>query len=238
MQFKTAWFLALIGLAWLDRSASAQTLSQVYGDSLTKQAQTLYIKGIAGMTTFDSEAAGSKETRTTTETEFGGWMGESRVVGLKINHAYHDVPFELNQSHSRSGMTDVRLQARVWFLQPSIGVSLTEWDVTGAEGPTVGIFATGINAGLGLVMNLHQGLVFHADLMRVQSLRTFDKLDQGAELGDREDVDTHFAFDLTERILDFVVGYRMRSYTLTREEITFKETSQGAYVGLRLGYYF
>lgn len=102
----------------------------------------------------------------------------------------------------------------------------------------VGLFATGVNAGLGLIMNLHKGLVFQADLMRVTSLRTFDKLDKGSELGDREDADAHFAFDLTERIVDFVVGYRMRQYSVIVDEEEFQESSQGAYVGLRLGYYF
>jgi hypothetical protein len=238
MQRTTLVFLALIWFAWPETTARGQTLSQVYGDSLTKQAQTIYIKGTAGMTTFDSEAAGSKETRTTSEMEFGGWMGESRIIGLKVAHGYHDVPFELNQAHSRSAMTDVRLLARIWFLQPSLGISLTEWDVSGAEESVVGLFATGFNAGLGLIMNLHKGLVFQADLMRVTSLRTYDKLDKGSELGDREDADAHFAFDLTERIVDFVVGYRMRRYSVIVDDRTFRESSQGAYVGLRLGYYF
>ncbi len=238
MQLKTAWFLILLGLMWPESHGFSQTLSQVYGDSLTKQAQTIYVKGTTGMTTFDSEAAGSKETRSTSEMEFGGWMGEKRIMGLKVGHSYHDVPFELNQAHSRTAMTDVRLQARIWFLQPSLGISLTEWDVTNAAEPVVGIFATGINAGLGLIVNLHQGLVFNADLMRVLSLRTFDKLEQNSSLGTREDGDAHFAFDLTERIVDFVVGYRMRRYSVTIEDTTFRETSQGAYVGLRLGYYF
>jgi hypothetical protein len=238
MHLKTAWLFVLIGLAWPRSHAFSQTLSQVYGDSLTKQAQTIYIKGTAGSTTFDSEAAGSKETRTTSEMEFGGWMGEKRIMGLKVGHSYHDVPFELNQSHSRTAMTDVRLLARIWFLQPSVGISLTEWDVTNATAPVVGLFATGINAGLGLIFNLHQGLVFNADLMHVQSLRTFDKLQQSSTLGTREDMDAHFAFDLTERIVDFVVGYRMRRYSVTIDETAFKESSQGAYVGLRMGYYF
>jgi hypothetical protein len=238
MQFKTAWLFAFVGLAFMPARAFSQTMSQVYGDSLTKQAQTIYVKGSAGMTTFDSEAAGSKETRTTSDMEFGGWMGERRVMGLKVGHSYHDVPFELNQAHSRSAMTDVRLLGRIWFLQPSIGISLTEWDVTSAGEPAVGIFATGLNAGLGFIMNLHQGLVFNADMMRVQSLRTFDKLERNSTLGTRDDADAHFAFDLTDRIVDFIVGYRMRRYEVTIEDSTFRESSQGAYVGMRLGYYF
>jgi hypothetical protein len=110
--------------------------------------------------------------------------------------------------------------------------------VTSAGEPAVGLFATGLNAGLGFIMNLHQGLVFNADMMRVQSLRTFDKLERNSTLGTREDADAHFAFDLTDRIVDFIVGYRMRRYPVTIEDSTFKESSQGAYVGLRLGYYF
>jgi hypothetical protein len=238
MRMKTVGFVLLLWIILPDARARAQTLSQVYGDSLTKQAQTIYVKGTAGMTTFDSEAAGSKETRTTTEFELGGWMGESRVAGLKIAHSYYDVPFELNKSNSRSAMTDVRLQARIWFLQPSIGVTLTELDVDGADAPVVGLFATGMNAGLGLIVNLHTGLVFNADMMKVKSTRTFDKLGLGTELGDREDVDAFFSFDLTQNLVDFLVGYRMRNYSVTVEETAYKETSQGAYAGLRLGVYF
>lgn len=226
----------------LSCSLHAQTLSQVYGDSLTRQAQTLYITGTAGLIAFDSEAAGSKETRTTTDFELGGWMGEDRIVALRIQHSSNHVSFELNKAKLREALTDVRLQGRIWFLQPSLGISLSELDVSNEVEPVVGLFANGINAGLGLIINMYTGLVFSADALGVKSTRTFDKLGKGTELGDRQDLDTHFAFDLTDNVVDFLVGYKARRYTLkvdveeSRE--TFKETSQGAYVGIRLGIYF
>ncbi len=230
--------LLTLGIGGLARISAAQTASQVYGDSLTKQAQTIYVKGTVGMTTFESEAAASKETQSTIEEEFGGWLGESRIAGIRVSHARASVPFELNAAQAQSTLTDVRVQARLWLLQPSIGISLSELDVERAGERTVGLFATGIIAGLGLIVNLHQGLVFNADLMKVFNTRSFDKLSTGSSMGDREDSDAFFAFDLTDRIVDLLIGYRSRRYTVNTAEGALLESSQGAYAGLRLGYYF
>ncbi|MCX6132076.1 MAG: hypothetical protein NTX25_23850 [Proteobacteria bacterium] len=238
MYQKKLWTLCSFFLLSLGSLAKAQTLSQVYGDSLTRQAQTLYIKGTVGMTNFDSQAAGSKETRTTSEQELGGWLGESRIAGIKITNSDSSIPFELNHAQSHINITDVRLLARIWCLQPSVGISVSEIDVSQASEKVFGLMSTGINAGLGLIVNLHQGLVFNADFMKVHESRSYDKLNLKSSLGDRTDADAHFSFDLTERMLDFIVGYKMRDYTMSTEQNIYKESSQGAYAGLRFGFYF
>ncbi len=52
------------------------------------------------------------------------------------------------------------------------------------------------------------------------------------------DVDAHASFDVTQRMVDFLVGYRAQQYQLKTAAETYHEKSQGAYVGLRLGLYF
>lgn len=231
--------LILAAVACFDFSSIyAQTRSQVYGDSLTKQAQTFYVRAGTGMTTFDSEAAGSKETRSTSDYEVGGWLGETRIAGIKVQSREDKVPFELNASKLRNNFTDVRMMARLWWFIPSFGVSLSEIDVSQDGVQTVGLFGTGVNAGLGFNVTLYPGIVLSGDYLRVISNKVYDKLSQSSSLGERTEMDGHIAFDLTEKIVDLIVGYRVRSFEIETVDRTYKEQAQGAYAGIRLGLYF
>lgn len=230
--------LALGFAGLLAGTLNAQTRSQVTGDSGTKQAQTLFVRGEFGSTTFDSKAAESKETAAAKSYEVGGWFGESRIVGLSVRNQIDTVSFSLNHSESKSNFTDVRLKARIFGLIPSVGVSLSEVDVTREEVKTVGLFGTGMNAGLGGTLQIYPGIVLNGDYMVVKSSHMFDKLEEGTKLGDRSEVDAHIAFDITDRLLDLLVGYRVRQYTIETSEAKFVEKAQGIYAGVRLGVYF
>jgi hypothetical protein len=231
------YFLGVLSLC-SGRGARAQTRSQVYGDKLTKQAQTFYIRASSGMTSFDSQTADSKETRNTTAYELGGWLGESRIVGIRVATRQDKIPFQLNSSVSEQNFTDVRVAGRLSFLTPSIGVSTSEVNVNKPEGNKVGIIATGLSAGLGAHLVVHDSIVANFDFMAVRSNRVYDKLAQNTRLGDRQEMDGNIAFDLTDRMVDLLVGYNMRSFLLKTSEENYVEKAQGAYVGLRLGVYF
>ncbi len=231
-------FGAMLLLILSAKPLIAQTRSQVTGDANTKQAQTLFMRADFGSTTYDSEAAGSKETASSKSYEIGGWFGESRIVGLSVRNQADLVPFTLNNSESKSDFTDVRLKARLWGIVPSVGVSLSEIDVKQTEVKTVGLFGTGMNMGLGGTFMLYPGIVLNGDYMQVKSSHMFDKLGLGTKLGDRTEADVHIAFDITERLLDFLVGYRVRTYEILTTANNFQEKSQGIYAGFRLGVYF
>lgn len=228
--------LSFIGLTI--GAAHAQTRSQITGDSGAKQAHTLFVRGEFGSTSFDSQAAASKETASSHSFELGGWFGESRIVGLGVRNQVDVVPFSLNNSESKANFTDVRLKARLWGLIPSVGVSLSEIDVTRDDVKTIGLFGTGMNAGLGGTLMLYPGIVLNGDYMVVKSTHIFDKLAQDTKLGDRSEVDGYISFDISDRLLDLLVGYRLRQHELITSDATFAEKSQGIYAGVRLGAYF
>ncbi len=232
-------WIPLLGLCLLLNSqAFGQTRSQVYGDDLTRQAQTLYVSGTTGMTTFESEAAGSKETKGSNSYEIGGWFGEARIVGLNVSSHSDLISFSLNQSSSKQNFTDVRMAGRLWWFTPSVGISVSEVDVIQAGTKTVGLFGTGINTGLGANVSIYKGLVVSADAMRVHNNHVYDKLSQSAALGDRSEADAHIAFDITDRIVDLIVGYRTQNYEIQTENETYNEKNAGAYAGVRFGVYF
>lgn len=229
--------VALMAIA-LASPALAQTRSQVWGGPLIQQAQTVSVEADLGMTTYESEAAGSKETKESSNITMAGWAGENRIIGASITSSEANVPFTLNDSKMKTSFRDVRLMARIFWLIPYVNVSLSEIDVTKADAAIVGLYGTGMGAGLALAIPLHDRLVLQAEGGQTQSSKVYDKLGADAKLGARNDADAHLSFDITDRIVDLVVGYRLRSYEIETADATYKEQSQGAYVGIRLGLYF
>lgn len=229
---------AAVSVCHIGTLAGAQTRSQVYGRPLEQQAQTVYARADLGMTTYESQAAGSKETATTATYHVGGWAGESRQVGVDVSSTDAVVPFALNGSESHLGFRDVRLMARFGWVIPSIGASLTEMDVKENGVKKTGVLASGPNVGLAVSVPMTHAIVVTADAMLAPATKSLDKLKGDTSLGARSEADINAAVDVTDRALDFLVGYRLRRYTLEDQRGSLKEESQGAYAGLRLGLYF
>jgi hypothetical protein len=230
----------LVGLVLLASSgtALAQTRSQVYGSSITQQTQTVYVAGDEAMDTYQSKAAGSTATRAVSTVNMGGWAGEDRIIGASVTAQDATVPFTLNNSSMHTSFRDVRVKARLGWLIPSVGASLSEVDVSRAGQPVVGLYSTGVNAGLGLAIPVANVMIVGGDANVVQSNQVFDKLGGGAKLGQRTDAELNAAYHVVERFLDLMVGYRVRQYSIDSAANDFSESAQGAFAGLRFGLYF
>lgn len=235
-QLFTACLVAQSGLVALP--AAAQTRSQVYGGALTQQAQTVYVRGEVGMTTYESEAADSKETQTSNTGVLGFWAGEDRIIGAQMTTSDASVGFELNDTSMNTAFRDIKLMGRLGWLVPSVGVSLSEINVTQNDVDTVAIYSTGANAGLAVQVPVAPFLVVEAGGQVVKSTKVYDKLDSATKLGDRAEADLNASFDVTDRFVDLIVGYKVRQYDLEVGEEKKNEKSQGAYAGVRLGLYF
>jgi hypothetical protein len=234
--------LLALGLLGSSTAALGQTRSQVYGSSITQQTQTVFVTGDEAMNTYQSKAAGSKETRAAPTVTMGGWAGEDRIIGASISASDADVPFSLNNSSMRTSFRDVRVKARLGWLIPSVGASLSEVDVTRNGQQVVGLYGTGLNAGLALAIPVANVMIVGGDANVVQSSQVYDKLNSGSKLGQRTDGELSAAYHLVERYLDFMVGYRVRQYTIdstvNTASVQYNESVQGAFAGLRFGLYF
>ncbi len=227
-----------VSIVVLASASNAQTRSRVYGDQLTKQSQTFYIQGDVQATTYESDAAGSKEANETTTLTVGAWTGEGRVVGVEMVSSEAETNFSLNSNTVRTSFRDIKLKTRLGWLIPSVGASLTELDIKTPEASEVGVYATGINAGLKVSVPITLEMVVHGEGTISRPTKTYDKLAQGDSLGDRTEFDLGASYDLTETAVDLLVGYRVRSLKINSTEQDYNEATSGAYAGLRLGLYF
>jgi hypothetical protein len=230
--------IVLTAAALLATPAFAQTRSQVYGNELTQQSQTVYMQAEGGITTYESQVAESKETKSSIATTLGGWFGEDRTAGASVSNSESHIGFSLNGSKMHTAFTDVRAIVRLGWIMPSVGVSLSEVEVDQKDQKTMSVYATGANAGLAVGIPLNKSMVVYGDGMAVKAMRGFDRLGGEAKMGDRKELNAGVSFDVTERMLDLLVGYRAREYNLQGEDKSYQEKTQGAYAGLRLGLYF
>jgi len=104
--------------------------------------------------------------------------------------------------------------------------------------PKVGNIATGLSAGLCANLVVHDSIVANFDILALRSNRVYNKLSQNTRLGYRQEMDGNIAFDLTERMVDLIVGYNVRRFQLETPEKTYAEQAQGAYAGIHLGLFF
>jgi len=227
--------LAVIGMASV---AQAQTRSRVYGDQLTKQSQTLYIQGDVQATTYQSDAAGSKEANETTTLVVGAWTGEGRVVGIEMMSSDTETNFSLNSNTVRASFRDIKLKTRLGWFIPSVGASLTELDIKTPETSEIGVYATGVNAGLKVAVPVTLEMVVHGEGSISHPTKSYDKLAHGDSLGDRTDFDLGMSYDLTATAVDLLVGYKVRNLKIKSTDQEFNEATSGAYAGLRFGIYF
>jgi hypothetical protein len=231
------WLFILVA-SFAASGAFAQTRSQVYGSSLTKQTMTAYIQDDFAMNTYESEAAGSKEVHGSNTWSIGTYAGEGRDLGICFRSAENTVPFTLNNSYLRANFRDTMMQWRLGWVYPTIAGGLSELKSTSTDSGNFDLYGTSLGAGVGVNVPLFAKAVFYANGMVFETPKAWDKSGQSVTLGQRVEKDIGASIDLTEDIIDFVVGYRTRDYKIRVEQDSYQETTLGAYAGIRLGLYF
>ena len=233
--------IRLLVLGWLcglSASAWAQTRSQVYGSELDRQTMTAFLRADMGWNTYDSKTVESKETRSSTTFMAGAFAGERRNVGMVFSSNENNVPYSLNDSRVNAAFRDVKLKARFGWVYPTIAASLTEMRVERSGATLANLYSSGVGAGAGVELPLHDRIVVYGEGMMFRPSVVKDRTDNNVDLGQRNEFDVGASVDLTDKILDLMVGYRVRSYSLSLNGTEQDELTSGAYAGLRLGLYF
>jgi len=229
--------LLLVAIAPSD-FAYGQTRTLVYGTELEKQTMTLFVQGDTSMMAWESEAAASKETKQTNTIGLGGWVGESRNVGIIMSSSDTTIPFSLNDSSLRVAQRDIKMKSRIGFIYPTVAATLTEVNVKKAGVTTTDLYATGYGAGIEGQVPLHRMVMVNAEVLGYRLPSSYDKTGQEVALGNRIEGDANLNFAVTDRAVDLLVGYKYKEWSLEVNDEVSNERAQGAYMGLRLGLYF
>ncbi len=219
-------------------SMGQATRSQVYGGTLTRQTQTFYMQSDVGLQTYESEAVASNATTSASTFRIGGYAGESRRVGISFTSAASDTAFQLNNTEVRSEWKDFDLQLRLGFINPFLVVSDSEMVIAGDELEDLHIFSQGVGAGATIQAPLTDYIIATASTKHVVSTKAHDRFGHEVKMGARSEVDFNAAIDVSEHVVDYYVGYKARTYSLTVDGVEATENQSMPYTGVRMGFYF
>ena len=219
-----------------------------------RQTMTSSIQVDIGTNTYESDAAESKESASGTTVSFSTAAGDNRLIGVNLRSAQNSVNFALNGSSMQTKWQDLMLSYRFGWIYPSIGATLSEVQIEKANAEYVDIYRASLGGGLAVRVPMWNKFVIYGDYRFFEkpsaprfadlTIGTGDAVPEGtprkldATLGPRSEIDIGTNIDIAREFIDFVVGYRVKTYELTVEGENKNELQSGLYVGLKLGAYF
>lgn len=228
--------------------------AQSNGPDSLRQTMTTYLQYDIGSNTYESDTAASKESSQSDTFTLGTAAGYERLIGVSLRSSRNSVDFDLNGSSMNTRWQDLMLSYRLGWFTPAIGAGLSEIQIETANNEYVDIYRASLGAGLGLHIPLWQKMVISGDFRFFEkpptprfddlSLTSADAIPEGtpvkldAQLQSRSDLDIGMSVDISREFLDFVIGYRIKSYELLVENEKKSEYQTGLYVGFKLGAYF
>lgn len=233
---------------------SSAALAQRSGSPMLRQVMTSYMQYDISSSTYESDAAASKDTAESSTFTFGTHAGFERLVGIQLRSNRSDVKFALNGSKMVSHWRDLALGYRLGWFEPALYAGLSEIQIERANAEYVDIYRASLGAGLSFSVPLWEKLLVYSDVRFFEKpelprfaaieLNSQDAVPEGtprklvATLGSRSEADIGASVDIVREYIDFVVGYRVKSYTLVIEEEEQSEYQAGLYAGFKLGAYF
>lgn len=218
--------------------AAAQTVSQVYGGTLTRQTQTAFVTGDVGLQTYESESIDSNATAMSKNVTVGGYAGESRTLGIFARSSESTTKFDLNDSEVDTTWRDLYLQYRLGFISLSGIASMAEIGASQEEEDLYRIYGTGYGAGATISAALSEELIVKAAAKAVMTPTAHDRLGGDVEVGQRQEAEAEASLDVIHRYVDLLLGYRYRTYRITVADEDSAETQSAPYAGMRFGVYF
>lgn len=169
----------------------------------------------------------------------GGFAGTGREYGFRYKSDSSNVTFKLNDSSIVSAWEDTTLRYRWGAAYFGAVFSHLSMKAKKVGEDYINIAGGGVGGNAGVLLPVGKVGVVGFDYTTVTMGELVNGLaDSGTvKMGPRADIDVMGAFNVTPDLLDVLVGYQQRTYTVTVEE-TFKEEYYMTYVGIRLSLYF
>lgn len=190
-----------------------------------------------GFTTYHSELAAMNDRNTHVGYTFGGTAGAEYEYSFFVRTDTNTTSFLLNDYSITTQWRDSVFRYRLWFFY--LGLALSQVEVTAAASgtPVVDGFGQGFGGNFGMHLPVGRSGVLYVDVLSASMSTTKDTLSETTAFGARTDVDIGGAMELTKQALDFIIGYRQRTFGLQTDS-TYIETLYTTYVGLRLAAFF
>ena len=216
------------------------------------------------MSTHKSEMANSNDTGSIVTVELGVWAGQHKNLGVALRQEQAAIAFELNDATKAYSHQDVIFRYRFTFmpLYFGAGISNSTWQasrandddpdttLTGTEvEPFLDMTTKGYVGNFGMFIPIGKSSSIYLDALSVspnaiqastveKSDGTFTVADDSLAMSSRTDINMGATLKITKKTLDFLVGYKMTTYSMTVKDEAYAEQDTVTYIGIRSGWTF
>lgn len=230
---------AMVGLAMAAVVVAAGTWSaNARAQEVEERLNHTYIDFKYGSSTHKSLTLESNDTAYTMAYGFGVWAGSDRSMGMSWNREATTTTFELATATLAETWEDMVFRYRYGSFYS--GIIMSNLLMTGSTGSTDLFDARGSGYGVnvGLLIPVSKTALMHVDVKSVNIASAMEQTEQAFTVTARTDVDIGTTIDITKRLIDFIFGYRQRTYTIAAGSTSGLETHTMTYVGFALGFEF
>lgn len=223
----TLW-TALIGLSFF-------TATKTHADDFSDRTDTVYLLTNYGLGTYKSKLVDSNDTMGVLTYGFGANAGQNKNLGIEYKVESQAVTFTVNKSSLTSVWTSTIFKYRLWAFELGPVIGNIKMTANRAGTDILDIAGNGYGGYFGILMPMgHNSLGY----FNVTSVATADPLDKEARtisLGSRMDIELGGRIGITRKALDFVIGYRQRTNSVTEGGASYSELQTSTFLGFQVG---
>jgi hypothetical protein len=204
-------------------------------DEFTERMNTVYMFGDYGLGTYKSLLVDSNDTMGVVTYGLGVTAGQEKNISVEYRTEKQTVNFKINQSSLTSAWTSTIFKYRIWAFEfgPVIGGVKMKSERESSE--IFNIVGDGYGGYFGILIPVSRSDMAYLNVMSVSTAPPVDTKERTVTLGPRLDIELGGKIALTRKALNFTVGYRQRTHSITEGGIAYNELQTATFLGLQLG---
>ena len=208
------------------------------GDEMTDRTSTVYMFADYGLGTYKSLLVDSNDTMGVTTYGFGANAGQDRNLGFEYRQEKQTINFAVNQSSLTSDWTSTIFKYRVWMVELGVVLGGVKMKVEREGSEILDIVGDGYGGYFGMLIPMSRDNLAYLNVMSVSTAAPVDKKERTIALGPRMDIELGGRFALARKYLNFDIGYRRRTNSVTESDVAYNELQTSTFLGFSLGHKF
>lgn len=207
-------------------------------DEISERTPTVFMFADYGLGTYKSKLVNSNDTMGVVTYGFGANAGEGRNLGFERRQEKQTISFAVNNSSLTTDWTSTIFKYRWSVLELGAVLGGVKMKVEREGTEVLDIVGDGYGGYLGLVIPMNRGNLVYLNAMSVATVSPVDKKERVIAMGSRLDVEVGGSFEISRKYLNFDLGYRRRTNSITEGGTAYSELQTSTFLGFSLGRVF
>lgn len=202
------------------------------------ERSTVYGDFDFGFTTHKSQLLVSNETTQAIRYTVGLFAGDDKSISVALSSETVSTVFLLNNASMDLAFTDTYVRYHLWFLYVGAIIESATMTAVDTSGTTLfDLSSSGFGGNFGANIAFGRGAMFNFNVDFITTSQVIDIQESDVLVDPRFVIDLGLSFDVTRKMIDLIVGYRMNSYGITTDA-NYAEDLTTTYFGLGADLYF